>query len=130
MGISTEDIKKLREMSGAGMMDCKAALTESAGDFDKAVTVLRKKGLAKAAKKAGRIATEGLVEAYIHPGGRLGVLVEVNCETDFAARSDDFKQLVKDIAMQVAAAEPRYVRREEVEASHLEQEKEIYAAQL
>ncbi len=130
MGITTEDIKKLREMSGAGMMDCKAALQESGGDFDKAVTVLRKKGLAKAAKKAGRIATEGLVEAYIHPGGRLGVLVEVNCETDFAARSDDFKQLVKDVAMQVAAAEPRYVRKEDVDPAHLEQEKEIYAAQL
>jgi elongation factor Ts len=129
MGITADDIKRLREMTGAGMMDCKAALTEAGGSFDEAVVVLRKKGLAKAAKKAGRAATEGLVEAYIHPGGRLGVLVEVNCETDFAARSDDFKQLVRDIAMQVAAAEPRFVRREEVGGEHLAQEREIYAEQ-
>lgn len=129
MAITPEDIKKLREMTGAGIMDCKGALSEASGSFDDAVTILRKKGLAKAAKKAGRIATEGLVEAYIHPGGRLGVIVEVNCETDFAARSDDFRQLARDVAMQVAASEPRFIRREEVDATALEKEREIYADQ-
>ena len=129
MAITADDIKRLREMTGAGIMDCKAALGEANGSFDAAVTVLRKKGLAKAAKKAGRVASEGLVEAYIHPGGRLGVLVEVNCETDFAARSEDFLQLVRDVAMQVAAAEPRFVRREEVSTDDLDREREIYLAQ-
>lgn len=129
MAITADDIKRLREMTGAGIMDCKAALGEANGSFDAAVTVLRKKGLAKAAKKAGRAASEGLVEAYIHPGGRLGVLVEVNCETDFAARSEDFLQLVRDVAMQVAAAEPRFVRREEVSTDDLDREREIYLAQ-
>src|SRR5687768_16349524 len=102
MAISAEDIKRLREQTGAGIMDCKSALNEAKGSFEEAITLLRKKGLAKAAKKAGRAASEGLVESYIHAGGRLGVLVEVNCETDFAARSEDFRQLVKDVAMQIA----------------------------
>lgn len=129
MAITPQDIKKLREMTGAGIMDCKSALGEAAGSFEEAVTILRKKGLAKAAKKAGRIATEGLVEAYIHPGGRLGVIVEVNCETDFAARSDDFRQLARDLAMQVAASEPRFVRREEADPAALAKEREIYMDQ-
>jgi elongation factor Ts len=111
------------------MMDCKKALVESNGDMEKAIEYLREKGLSSAAKKAGRIAAEGLVDSYIHMGGRIGVLIEVNCETDFAAKSDQFKELVKDLAMQVAAARPEYVRREEVPAEVIEKEKAIYTAQ-
>ena len=122
-------VKTLREMTGAGMMDCKKALGETNGDMDKAVDFLREKGLAAAAKKSGRIATEGLVESYIHAGGRIGVLVEVNCETDFVAKNADFQALVKDIAMQIAAANPLYVRREEVPAEIIEHEREILRAQ-
>ena len=127
--ITAEMVRQLRERTGAGMMDCKKALTETNGDAEKAVEYLREKGIAKAASKAGRIAAEGLVESYIHGGGRIGVLVEVNIETDFAAKNEDFKQLVKDIAMQIAASKPEYVRREEVPAADLESEKEILRAQ-
>lgn len=123
--ISAQDVKELRERTGAGMMDCKKALTDANGDMEKAVDLLREKGLAAAAKKAGRIAAEGLVEAYIHGGGRIGVLVEVNCETDFVAKTDEFKELCRDIAMQVAAASPEYVRREDVPEAVLEHERGI-----
>lgn len=127
--ITAEMVKQLRERTGSGMMDCKKALTESNGDVDKAIEILREKGLASAAKKAGRIAAEGLVESYIHGGGRIGVLVEVNIETDFAANNEDFKAFVKDVAMQIAAAKPEYITREEVPAERLEKEKEILKAQ-
>ncbi len=122
---TAQDIAKLRQMTGAGMMDCKKALTESNGDMDGAVKYLREKGMAAAAKKAGRIAAEGIVSSYIHMGGKIGVLVEVNCETDFVAKSDQFQDLVKDIAMQIAAAKPLYVNSDEVPAAELEKEKEI-----
>ena len=122
-------VKELRERTGAGMMDCKKALTETSGDMDKAIDYLREKGLAAAAKKAGRVAAEGLVESYIHGGGRIGVLVEVNCETDFVAKTEGFKALAKDIAMQIAAANPAYVSREEVPAEILEHEREVLRAQ-
>jgi translation elongation factor Ts len=122
-------VKELRERTGAGMMDCKKALTESNGDMEKAVDYLREKGLSAAAKKASRIASEGLVESYIHGGGRIGVLLEVNCETDFVAKTDDFKSLVRDIAMQIAAANPSYVSREEVPEEVLNHEREILRAQ-
>lgn len=122
-------VKELRERTGAGMMDCKKALAATEGDMDKAIDFLREKGLAAAAKKAGRIAAEGLVEAYIHGGGRIGVLVEVNCETDFVAKTDAFKSLVKDIAMHIAAANPSYLRREEVPAAELEHEKMVLSEQ-
>lgn len=122
-------VKELRERTGAGMMDCKKALAETSGDMEKAVDFLREKGLAAAAKKAGRVAAEGIVESYIHGGGRIGVLVEVNCETDFVAKTDDFRALVKDIAMQIAASKPEYVRKEDVPAEIIEKEKEILAAQ-
>lgn len=127
--ITADMVKELRERTGAGMMDCKKALVEVNGDMEKAIDHLREKGLAAAAKKAGRIASEGVVESYIHGGGRIGVLVEVNCETDFVAKTDDFKALVKDIAMQIAAANPSYVNRTEVPAETLEHEKEILRAQ-
>ena len=122
-------VKELRERTGAGMMDCKKALAATEGDMDKAIDFLREKGLAAAAKKAGRIAAEGLVESYIHGGGRSGVLVEVNCETDFVAKTDAFKSLVKDIAMHIAAANPSYLRREEVPAAELEHEKMVLSEQ-
>ena len=122
-------VKELRERTGAGMMDCKKALSETNGDMEKAVDSLREKGLAAAAKKASRIASEGLVESYIHGAGRIGVLVEVNCETDFVAKTDDFKSLVRDIAMQIAAANPGYVTREEVPEEILNHEREILRAQ-
>ncbi|MBM7867139.1 translation elongation factor Ts [Heliobacterium gestii] len=118
-------VKELRERTGAGMMECKKALAHTDGDMEKAVAYLRERGLAAAAKKASRVAAEGLVEAYIHGGGRIGVLVEVNCETDFVAKTDDYKALCKDIAMQIAAAKPEYVRREEVPTEQIEKEKEI-----
>jgi elongation factor Ts len=132
MEIRAELVKELREKTGAGFMDCKKALAEVSGDLDQAVRWLREKGLAAAAKKAGRATSEGLVDSYLHAGGRIGVLVEVNCETDFVAKTPDFQRLVKDLAMQVAAASPalpRYVRREEVPADVVEQEREIYRAQ-
>jgi elongation factor Ts len=129
MSISASAVKELREKTGAGMLDCKKALEEAGGDLNKAAEILREKGLAAAAKKAGRIATEGLVESYIHAGGRIGVLVEVNCETDFVAKTDQFREFVKDIAMQIAAANPQYVRREEVPQEALEKEREILKAQ-
>ncbi len=130
MAISAQDVKKLRDMTGAGMMDCKEALTETGGDFEKAVEYLRKKGIAKAAKKAGRETKEGVIYAYIHPGDQLGVLLEVNCETDFVARTDEFKALVKEIAMHIAAAAPRWVRPEDVPADVLDKEREIYRDQM
>ncbi|MBO5884751.1 MAG: translation elongation factor Ts [Clostridia bacterium] len=126
---TAQDVVKLRASTGAGMMDCKKALTESNGDFDKAVTWLREKGIAAAAKKADRIAAEGAVGSYIHMGGKIGVLVEINCETDFVARSDQFKNLLKDISMQIAAANPKYVTIEEVPADEVEKEKEVLVAQ-
>ena len=122
-------IKALREKTGAGMMECKKALTEAAGNEERAIEILRERGLASAKKKEGRVATEGVVGSYIHMGGKVGVLVEVNCETDFVARGDEFQQLVKDIAMHIAAAEPRYVSREEVVGDTLEKEREIARAQ-
>jgi elongation factor Ts len=125
MAISASAVKELREKTGAGMLDCKKALEEANGDLTKAAALLREKGLAAAANKAGRIATEGLVESYIHGAGRIGVLVEVNCETDFVAKTDQFREFVRDIAMQIAAASPQYVRREEVPTEALEKEKEI-----
>ena len=128
--ISAELVKELRERTGAGFMDCKKALTESGGDLDAAVTLLREKGLAAAAKKAGRDAREGLVSSYIHTGGRVGVLIEVNCETDFVARTDDFENLVKEIAMHIAAADPKWARREDVPADAIEKERSIYRAQM
>lgn len=121
-------IKELRERTGAGIMDCKKALQETQGNIDEAIAYLREKGLAAAAKKAGRVAAEGLVDAYIHLGGRVGVLIEVNCETDFVAKTDAFKDFVKDMAMQVAASKPEYVSREDVPAHVVQQEKEIYRA--
>ncbi|NOZ91709.1 translation elongation factor Ts [bacterium 3DAC] len=129
MQITAQMVKQLREMTGAGMMDCKKALQEAGGDFDKAVKILRERGLAKAAKKAGRTAKEGMIHAYIHGGGRIGVMVEVNCETDFVARTDDFKNLVNDIALHIAAYAPRWVKREDVPEEIIEQEKEIYRKQ-
>lgn len=123
--ITPQMVKELRERTQAGMMDCKRALEETGGDMEKAVDYLREKGLASAAKKAGRLAADGLVEAYIHPGGRVGVLVEVNCETDFVAKTQDFQELVRDIAMHIAAMRPEYVRREDVPADVIEREKRI-----
>lgn len=127
--ISAEMVKDLRDKTGVGMMECKKALTESNGDFEKAVDLLRQKGLATASKKAGRTASEGLIESYIHMG-KIGTMVEVNCETDFVARTDDFKQLAKDIAMHIAAATPVYLSREDVPQDVLEREKEIYKVQV
>jgi elongation factor Ts len=129
MEITASSVKDLREKTGAGMMDCKNALVEAKGDMEGAIVILRKKGLASAQKKASRIAAEGMIGHYIHAGGKLGVLVEVNCETDFAARSADFQALVKDIAMHIAAQNPLYVRREDVPAEELNKEKEIYKEQ-
>ena len=123
-------VKDLREKTGAGMMDCKKALLESSGDVDKAITWLREKGLATAGKKAGRSATEGAVGSYIHLGGKIGVLVEVNCETDFTARNEKFQALVKDVAMQIAWSNPRWLRREDVPAAEIDQEKSVQRAQL
>jgi len=127
--ISAGLVKELREKSGAGMMDCKGALVEAGGDMDKAMEILRKKGIAKAAKRSERAANEGNIEAYIHPGSKLGVLVEVNCETDFVANTDEFKRLTRDIAMQIAASSPQYVSREEVPQEVIDQEMEIYKEQ-
>jgi len=125
-----EEIKKLRFKTSAGMMDCKTALKEAGGDIEKAVAVLRKKGIAKAAKKASRIAGEGIVESYIHTGNRIGVLLEVNCETDFVARNSEFRKITKELAMQVAAANPLYVSRDSVPKDSIEKEKDIYRSQV
>jgi len=122
-------VKELREKTGAGLLDCQKALGEAQGDVEKALRVLREKGLAKAAKKGTRVASDGAVGSYIHPGAKIGVLIEVNCETDFVARTDEFQQLVRDLAMQVAASSPRYVRREEVPEAELENERAIYRVQ-
>ena len=130
MPISATQVKALRDMTAAGFMECKAALTEAAGDLDKAVTILRTRGQAKAAKRAGRTTAQGFVGHYIHPGGQVGVLVEVDCESDFVARTDDFQTLVKEIAMHVAAANPSYTTRDEVPAEELDREREIYRAQF
>jgi elongation factor Ts len=127
--ITAQMVKELRERTGAGMMDCKNALTETRGDMEAAVDALRKKGLAAAAKKAGRVTAEGVVGSYIHAGGKIGVLVEVNCETDFVARTDQFQELVRDIAMHIAASDPRFVRREEVTPDALERERAIFREQ-
>jgi len=128
--ITADLVKQLREKTGAGMMECKAALTEANGNMDEAVTLLRKRGLAQAAKRAGRTTAQGMIGSYIHLGGRIGVLVEVNCESDFVARTDDFNNLVKEVAMHIAAADPRWVRREDVPAEALDKEKAIYRAQM
>jgi len=125
--IKPEDVKKLRESTGAGIMDCKRALEESGGDYDKAVLWLREKGLSTAAKKAGRAAREGIVQSYIHHGSRLGVLLELNCETDFVARTDDFQQLAREIAMQIAGMAPQYVSREDVPAELIDEQKRLFA---
>ena len=130
MPITADQVRQLREMTGAGMMECKKALADTAGDLEKAVDALRKSGAAKAEKRSGRTANEGRVEAYIHPGNRVGVLIEVNCETDFVARTDEFGELVRNVAMQVAAAGAEYVRREDVPAERVAREREILAAQV
>jgi elongation factor Ts len=127
--ITAAAVKQLREKTGAGMMECKNALVESSGNEERAIEILRERGLASAKKREGRIAAEGIVGSYIHMGGKVGVLVECNCETDFVARGDEFQQLVKDVAMHIAAAEPRYVSREDVPANVLEKEREIARAQ-
>ena len=129
MSFTAQDVAKLRAQTGVGMMECKKALTEANGDFEKAIVILRERGLKAVDKKQGRIASEGLVASYIHMGGRIGVLVEVNCETDFVAKSDDFQVLVKDIAMHIAAANPKYVTEAEVPTAELEAEKEILKVQ-
>ena len=127
--ITAQQVKELREKTGAPMMDCKAALTEAKGDMAEAETVLRKRGLASAQKRAGRATLEGMVGSYIHAGGKIGVMVELNCESDFVARTDEFQHLAHDLAMHIAAADPRYIRKEEVTPEILEKEKEIYRAQ-
>jgi elongation factor Ts len=128
--ISAVQVKNLRDRTGAGFMECKAALTEANGDVEAATTILRKRGLAQAARKAGRTTGQGAVGSYIHMGGKIGVLVEVNCESDFVARTDQFASLLKELAMHIAAADPKYVRREEVPAEALDKEREIYRAQF
>jgi elongation factor Ts len=127
--ITAAAVKELREKTGAGMMDCKNALVESKGDMDKASDILRKKGIASASKKASRAVNEGRIEAYIHPGSKLGVLVEINCETDFVANTDDFKSFARNIAMQIAASSPAYVKREDVDQETIDREMEIYREQ-
>lgn len=129
MAVTAEDVKKLRESTGAGIMDCKRALTETNGDIEKAIEYLRKKGIAKAEKKASRETKDGLIESYIHPGSKLGVLVEVNCETDFVAKTKDFKQFVRDVAMQIAASNPLVIRRDELPPEVIEKEMNIYKNQ-
>jgi len=129
MGTSATEVKELRERTGAGMMDCKVALTECGGDMEKAVDYLQKKGIAKAAKRAGKVASEGLVHAYVHAGGRIGVLVEVNSETDFVARSAEFTTMVHDIAMQICASNPLYITPDAIPAAELQRQKDIFAAQ-
>ncbi len=130
MEISAAMVKKLRDQTGAGMMECKAALTEANGNIEEATTILRKRGLAQATKKAGRTTNEGLIGSYIHMGGKIGVLVEINCESDFVARTEDFQNLAREIAMHVAAASPQFVKREDVPADLLERERAIYRDQV
>jgi len=130
MTISAETVKALRDKTGAGFMECKSALTDADGDLDKAVTILRKRGTAQAAKRAGRSTQQGITGSYIHPGGSVGVLVEINCESDFVARTDDFKTLVKEIAMHIAASSPTYVRVEDIPVEVIEREKDIIRSQL
>lgn len=130
MDITAEMVKELRQRTGIGVMECKEALQESQGDIDKAIAILRKKGYARAKEKMSRETTQGLIQSYIHLDGKLGVLVEVNCESDFVARNDEFRELVKNIAMQIAAANPRFVSAEEIPAPELEEEREIIRAQL
>jgi len=130
MAITADQVKQLRDRTGAGMMECKAALAEANGNMEEAITILRKRGLAQAAKRAGRATAQGLIGSYIHLGGKIGVLVEVNCESDFVARTDDFQNLVKEVAMHIAAADPKWVRREDVPAEAIEKEKSIYRAQM
>ena len=127
--ISASQVKELREKTGAPMMDCKQALTEAKGNLEDAVVILRKKGVSVAAKKAARVTSEGAIASYIHAGGKIGVLVEVNCESDFVARTDDFKELIHDIAMHIAASDPKFVRKEDVTAEDFAREKDIYIAQ-
>jgi len=129
MAVSMEKVKELKEITGAGFADCKAALEEAGGDVEKAIEILRKKGIAKAVKKLGREAKEGIIDAYIHIGGRIGVLVEVNCETDFVARNEEFRRFVHEIAMQIAATAPRWIRREDVPEEVIKKEFEIYYEQ-
>ena len=128
--ITADQVKKLRDATGAGMMECKAALTEANGNIEDATTILRKRGLAAATKKSGRSTNEGLIGSYIHMGGKIGVLAEVNCESDFVARTEDFQSLAREIAMHIAAASPQYVRREDVPADVLERERGIYRSQV
>ena len=128
--ITADQVKQLRDKTGAGMMECKAALSDANGNIEEAITVLRKRGLAQAAKRAGRATAQGMIGSYIHMGGKIGVLVEVNCESDFVARTDDFQNLVKEVAMHIAAADPRWVRREDVPPEAIEKEKSIYRAQM
>jgi elongation factor Ts len=130
MAITADQVKKLRDATGAGMMECKAALTEADGNLDDATTILRKRGLAQATKRAGRSTNEGLIGSYIHMGGKIGVLVEVNCESDFVARTEDFQNLAREIAMHIAAASPQYVRREDVPADIIERERGIFRGQM
>src|SRR5579864_7476616 len=127
--ISAAKVKELRDLTGAPMMDCKKALTEASGDIEKAIVVLRKSGAAMAQKKATRVTSEGSVAQYIHAGGKIGVLLEVNCESDFVARTDDFKRLISEIAMHIAASDPKFIRKEDVTAADYEREKDIYRAQ-
>jgi elongation factor Ts len=129
MELNATVVKELREKTGAGFLDCKKALAETGGNLEKAVDYLRQKGLAAAAKKADRVAADGAVGAYVHPGGKIGVLVEINCQTDFVARTTEFQALLKDMAMQIAAASPRYVKREDVSVDEIEKEREIYRGQ-
>jgi elongation factor Ts len=128
--ITADQVKQLRDKTGAGMMECKAALADANGNMEEAITVLRKRGLAQAAKRAGRATAQGTIGSYIHMGGKIGVLVEVNCESDFVARTEDFQNLVKEVAMHIAAADPRWVKREDVPADAIEKEKSIYRAQM
>ena len=130
MTISAETVKALRDKTGAGFMECKSALTDADGDLDKAITILRKRGTAQAAKRAGRSTKQGVTGSYIHPGGSVGVLVEINCESDFVARTDDFKTLVKEVAMHIAASSPTYVRVEDIPVEIIEREKDIFRSQL
>ena len=128
--ITADQVKQLRDKTGAGMMECKAALSEANGNMEEAITLLRKRGLAQAAKRAGRTTAQGLIGSYIHMGGKIGVLVEVNCESDFVARTEAFQNLVKEVAMHIAAADPKWVRREDVSPEAIEKEKSIYRAQM
>ena len=129
-GITADMVKQLRDKTGAGMMECKAALSEAQGNMEEAITLLRKRGLAQAAKRAGRTTAQGTISSYIHLGGKIGVLVEVNCESDFVARTEDFQSLVREVGMHIAAADPKWVRREDVPAEAIEKEKSIYRAQM